>query len=158
METKRLIIRRFNSNDGEDLKEYAIYKESTGFDAWEKWPTDLEGCRGVAEFFAGSDNYWAVCRKSDGKMIGFISFNNINEDRHLDLGHGFILEHNQDGEDVEAMELMMQYAFENLDIVAVDTHNVMEWKDQVTPLFKLGLIEIEDRMQITRVEWCKRIF
>lgn len=157
MESKRLIIRRFTANDGEDLKEYAIYKESAGFDAWEKWPTDSDGCRDVAEFFAGSDNYWAVCRKTDGKMIGFISFNNVNEEKHLDLGHGFTLEHNQAGEDVEVMELMIQYAFENLDIVAVDTHNVMEWKEQVAPLFKLGFIEIEDRMQITRDEWRKRL-
>lgn len=156
METKRLIIRRFANNDGADLLEYVLYKESTGFERWEKWPTDSEGSRGVAEFFSGSDNYWAVCRESDGKMIGFISFNNVNEEKHLDLGHGFTLEYNQDGEDVEAIESMIQYAFDNLDIVAVDTHNVMEWKEQVAPLFKLGFIEIEDRMQITRDEWRKR--
>lgn len=65
------------------------------------------------------------------------------------------MEHNQDGEDVEALDSMIQYAFENLDIVAVDTHNVMEWKEQVAPLFKLGFIEVEDRMQITREEWRK---
>lgn len=157
METNRLIIRKFTSNDGEDLKEYAIYKESTGFDAWEKWPTDSDGCRGVAEFFAGSDKYWAVCRKSDGKMIGFISFNNVNEEKHLDLGHGFTLVHNHDGEDIEALEVMIQYAFDSLDIVAIDTHNAMEWKEQVAPLFKLGFKEIEDRMQIMKDEWYKRI-
>ncbi|WP_105616354.1 GNAT family N-acetyltransferase [Vallitalea okinawensis] len=157
METNRLSIRRFLPNDGEDLKEYTIYKESTGFDAWEKWPTDSEGCRSVAEFFAGNDKYWAVCRKVDGKMIGFISFNNINEDKHLDLGHGFTLAHNQDDEDIEALELMIQYAFNNFDIVAIDTHNVLEWKEQVAPLFKLGLKEIDDRMQITKEEWNKRI-
>jgi [ribosomal protein S5]-alanine N-acetyltransferase len=157
METKRLVIRKFRSNDGEDLKEYAIYKKSTGFESWENWPTDSEGCRGVADFFASNENYWVVCRKSDDKMIGFISFNNINEEKHLDLGHGFTLTHNQEGEDVEALEKMIQYAFDNLDIVAVDTHNVMEWKEQVSPLFKLGLKIIDDRMQITKEEWYKRI-
>lgn len=156
METKRLVIRRFTASDGKDLKEYAIYKESTGFDPWEKWPTDSAGCRGVAEFFAGSDKYWAVCRKNDGKMIGFISFNNINEEKHLDLGHGFTLAYNQDEEDVEAIETMIQYAFDNLDIAAVDTHNVIEWKEQVAPLFKLGLKKFDDRMQITKDEWYKR--
>ncbi|MCQ6557238.1 hypothetical protein NNL21_00830 [Paenibacillus mendelii] len=46
---------------------------------------------------------------------------------------------------------MIQYAFDNLDIVAVDTHNAKEWKVQVAPLYELGF------KQITKDEWGNRI-
>lgn len=152
-ETERLIIRRFEEKDSEDLREYAIYKTGTGFEAWESWPTDSASCLDLAKFFASSNNYWAVCRKSDSKTIGLISFNQIDEVNHLDMGHGFTLAYNQNGEDVEAMKVMIQYAFDELDIKAVDARNEIEWKEQVAPLFMLGFVQLEDRMQMTRELW-----
>ena len=52
-ETTRLIIRKFTPDDGEELREYAVYKQQTGFEAFNEWPTDLEGCQGLASYFAG---------------------------------------------------------------------------------------------------------
>lgn len=154
LETKNLIIRRFVKEDCSDLKEYAIYKTSTGYETWDSWPTDTAGCLEVVNFFSKSDNYWAVCRKLDQKVIGLISFNLIDEG-HLDLGHGFTMKYIKSGEDTEALERMISYAFQNLEIVAIDARNEKEWKEQIAPLFAIGLVELEDRMQITREQWEK---
>ncbi len=153
-ETERLIIRKFTADDGEGLREYALYKEGTGFEEWENWPTDLEGCNKLAEHLVETDKYWAVIRKSDSQFIGYISFNKVDDDKNLDLGHRFIPKYNEKEEAVEALEKMVQYAFDSLNIDAVDTRNPRKWKEQVAPLQKLDFTQVEeDRMQMTRKKW-----
>ena len=156
LETKRLCIRKFTPDDGEDLKEYAVYKQQTGFEAFNPWPTDSEGCKDLASYFSTTDNFWAVCRKSDNKLIGFIAFNEIDSEKHLDMGHGFTPQYNTDNMAEEAIESMMQYAFDTLDIVAIDARNEKEWTEQIAPLQSIGFQELDDRMQMTREAWEQR--
>lgn len=156
LETNRLFVRKFTPEDGEDLREYAVYKQQTGFEAFNPWPTDSEGCRGLAGYFAGTDNFWAVCRKTDGKLIGFVVFNGIDSEKHLDLGHGFTPQYNIGGLDKEAIESMMQYAFDTLDIEAIDARNEKAWTEQIAPLRQIGFRELDDRMQMTREDWQRR--
>ena len=61
-ETENLIIRRWKERDAEDLLQYTHYKTGTGYEAWENWPTDLEGCKKLAKYFASDEygNGWAV--------------------------------------------------------------------------------------------------
>ena len=54
-EAEHQIIRRWRESDAEDLRQYAIYKNGTGFEAWEQWPTEVEECRKCAAYFAKSD-------------------------------------------------------------------------------------------------------
>lgn len=158
VETEHFIIRAFTVDDGEDIREYAIYKQGTGFEAYNAWPIESEGCKGVANFFAGQHGkYWAVCRKYDGKVIGFVSYNGIDEEKCLDLGHGFTLKYNQNGEDVEALTVMIQYAFDTMDIYAIDARNEKEWIEQVSPLYKLKFVVLDDKMQITKSAWVNRM-
>lgn len=155
--TERLIIRRFQEEDCEDLRKYAIYKMKTGFEAFNPWPTDSSACQDVAKFFAASDHYWAIERKTDCRMIGFISFNQIDEEKHLDLGYGFTPLYTENNENVEALKTMIQYAFDSLPITAIDARNEHEWKEQVEPLFLLGFQPLEEnRMQMTRTIWDNR--
>ncbi|MCL2461992.1 MAG: GNAT family N-acetyltransferase [Defluviitaleaceae bacterium] len=154
-ETKNLIIRRWREEDAEDLRQYALYKTGTGFEAWEQWPTDLESCRKEAAFFAANGNGWAVERKSDSRMIGFVSFNEV-ADRLLDFGHGFTHPLTNTAETAEALEAMVQYAFDALDIDAVDARNEKAWTDNTAPLFALGFAELDDKMQMTREAWKTR--
>lgn len=153
-ETERLIIRRFQEEDSEDLRKYAVYKMKTGFEPFNSWPTDSSRCQDVARFFAASDHYWAVEHKTDHRMIGFISFNQIDAENHLDIGHGFTPIYTQCKENVEALKTMIQYAFDTFTIDAVDARNENEWKEQVEPLFLLGFQQLEEnRMQMTRTSW-----
>lgn len=74
-ETDRLIIRRFVREDWPDIQKLAIDKEPSQAAAWDRrWPTDEEGCKRATDFLA-RNNYWAVCLKDGGRVIGFVSYN-----------------------------------------------------------------------------------
>ena len=81
-ETERLIIRNFQSSDWNDIQVLAINKETSKFAKYDlTWPTSDEGCKKTAEFLSGTDFFWAVCLKEDGKLIGLIAFNRIDENQ-----------------------------------------------------------------------------
>ncbi|MCL1887830.1 MAG: hypothetical protein FWF96_03035, partial [Kiritimatiellaeota bacterium] len=135
---------------------YAVYKNGTGFEAWEKWPEDIAECEMTALFFATDKNGWAVERKADSRMIGFVSFNEV-KDRLLDFGHGFTHPLVEDATlKTEALEIMIQYAFDTLAIDAVDARNEKAWVENTAPLFALGFVELDDKMQMTRENWVAR--
>ncbi|MCL1909955.1 MAG: GNAT family N-acetyltransferase, partial [Kiritimatiellaeota bacterium] len=155
-ETENLVIRRWRKTDAEDLRRYAVYKNGTGFETWEQWPTEIVECEKCAAYFATQNNGWAVERKSDSRVIGFVSFNEV-KDRLLDFGHAFTHPLVEDiALKTEALAIMVQYAFYVLDIDAVDTRNEKAWTDNTAPLFALGFAELEDKMQITREKWIER--
>lgn len=154
-ETDNLIIRRFRENDGdtEDLRQYAVYKMSTGYEVWEQWPTEFEAVKAMMPGWATTEHGWAVERKEDSRVIGWISFNKI-ENRYVDMGHGFTqpLSKSND-EKAEALRVMIQYAFDLLDIDAVAAMNEKAWVDNTAPLFILGFSELSNMMLITREMW-----
>lgn len=155
-ETNRLYARKFITDDWGSVREYAVYKQQTGFEVFDLWPTDPEQCKGLTKYFANSDSFWAICRKSDDQLIGFVSFNEVDTEKHLDMGHGFIPQYTEEGMAEEAIESMMQYAFDTMSIVAIDARNEKEWVEQITPLKNIGFQELEDRMQFTRKCWEQR--
>ena len=93
----------------------------------------------MAEFLSGTDFFWAVCLKENEHLIGLIAFNSIDENRTLDLGHVFHTEYLRE-QDVmtEALRRMVQYAFDELEIDRITTHNASDWIGQIEPLYKLG--------------------
>jgi len=157
IETKRLVIRKFTKKNGKGLQEFAAYKESTEFEKFHQWPTDAKSCTNLAKHFSTLDSFKAVCRKDDGHCIGFVAFNGIDEDKCLDMGHGFTPQYSQNDEDIEALSAMIQYAFDTLDIEAVITRNEPEWDYQCAPIIKLGFVKFDDGMRMTRDMWmCKK--
>ena len=177
VETERLVIRAFVHEDWPAVLELA--KDISSSDAAKydhAWPTSEEGCKGAAGYFAKrKGSSWAVCLKADKKLIGYISFNDINEDKQLDFGHVFNRKLNRDDYDAEAIGRMMDHAFTHLDIESIDCKNAEEWTVQVAPLKKLGLTVIGRgkgsfhknpdgtpieftglRMGITKEEWQRR--
>ena len=177
-ETDRLIIRRFVHEDWAGVQELARDKESSEAAAWDhRWPTDEEGSKGATDFLA-SHNYWAVCLKDSKRVIGLISFNGIDDQKRLDLGHLFHTKFNSQDYDTEALRCMMDYAFTHLGVQSIHGDNAEEWTVQLAPLKKLGMTLLEPpaesrgkkssfrknpdgtpiefvgcRMQITREEW-----
>jgi RimJ/RimL family protein N-acetyltransferase len=177
-DTDRLIIRRFDHEDWPDVQKLAVDKEASEAAAWDhRWPTDEEGCKGATDFLAGHE-YWAVCLKDGDRLIGFVSFNSIDDDKRLDLGHLFHREFNSQDYDTEALRCMIDHAFTHLGVRAVYADNAEEWTAQLAPLKKLGMTVLEPppevrgekssfrkhpdgtpiefvgcRMQITREEW-----
>ncbi len=175
-ETERLIIRNFQFDDWKEIQGLANNKESSKFAKYDHaWPTSDDGCKKMVEFLSGTDSYWAVCLKEDGRLIGFIAFNQIDENRTLDFGHLFHTDYMSEEFTIEALQRMVQYAFDELEIDHIVTYNAADWKGQIEPLHKLGMrktgegaasfstnpdgtpIEfISHTLEITREEWGKK--
>lgn len=138
-ETNRLIIRHFFPEDTEAIQSLAINRQNSEMKNYDhQWPTDYEGCKGVAEWFSIQENMWAVCLKPELNIIGMISFNTVDELNQLDLGHVWHTNYQKDKLDSEALSLMTQYAFEKLNVDAVYANNPLECETQLAPLKDMG--------------------
>ena len=86
-ETSRLIIRRFYPEDTQGVYELAVNRNQSEMKYMDHpWPSDFEGCRAAAEWFASTDNMWAVCLKPDFNLIGLIVYNSMDENKQMGSG------------------------------------------------------------------------
>ena len=175
-ETERLIIRNFRFDDWKAIQVLAINKETSEFARYDvTWPTSDEGCKDAAKFLSATDAFWAVCLKEDGELIGLIAFNSIDKNRTLDIGHLFHTDYMSEEITTEALRRMVQYAFDELEVDRITTHNAADCKGQIEPLYRLGMRKTGEGMDpspantdgtpteinvctlgITREEWEKR--
>lgn len=140
-ETERLLIRNFRPDDWKQIQALATDKETSDGAKYDlTWPTSEDESFKMAEFLSGTDFFWAVCLKENEELIGLIAFNSIDENRTLDLGHVFHTDYMQE-QDVmtEALRRMVQYAFDELEIDRITTHNAVDWKGQIEPLYRIGM-------------------
>ncbi|NJD02326.1 MAG: GNAT family N-acetyltransferase [Ruminiclostridium sp.] len=144
METDRLIIRRFTVEDAEAVYELSNDRMNSSMKNFDhQWPTDMEGCKGAAAYFASEDIYYAVCLKPSMKLIGLIAYNSVDDIGVLDLGHVWHTVYQNNDLDAEALSLMTQYAFEKLGVNGVCAKNPLDCEEQIAPLKALGM-EITD--------------
>lgn len=143
-ETNRLIIRRFQPGDVQGLYVLANDKESSPLAVRDhKWPTDLDSCRKIAEYFSSDNSYWAVCIKPSYEIIGMITYNTVDENNMADLGHVWRMPYMCEDCDTEAISLMMQYAFEKLGVDGIFAYNPLDYEAQIYPLKQAGMEIVE---------------
>ena len=141
-ETRRLVVRRFTTQDGEGIQELAKDKESSDGAIYNHaWPTSEKGCRAMAKWCAGQTECFAVCLKTDGRLIGFIRFNGVDEQLRLDLGHMFHTRYRHDGYATEAIHYLVDVAFDKPEVQSIVARNAVDWPGQLTPLNDLGFLE-----------------
>jgi ribosomal-protein-alanine N-acetyltransferase len=140
-ETERLLIRNFRTDDWRQIQALAIDKEASDGAQYDlTWPTSDDESVKMAEFLAGTDFFWAVCLKENEDLIGLIAFNSIDENRTLDLGHVFQTNYMLEQHIItEAIRRMVQYAFDELEIDRITTHNAADWEVQIEPLYRIGM-------------------
>jgi len=153
--TERLIIRRFTLEDWAAIQELARDIDSHEAAKYDMpWPTSDEESKGMADYFSKRETSWAVCLKADKRLIGYISYNSIDDDKRLDLGYVFHSEFHCRDYDMEALRCMMDHAFAHLDIQSIYALDREEWTVQLAPLRKLGMKTIcPGKMEITKEEW-----
>ncbi len=172
-ETERLMIRNFRLDDWKSIQALAINKETSKFAKYDHaWDISDDGCKKAAEFLSGTDSFWAVCLKEDGRLIGLIAFNQIAENRTLDVGHLFHRDYMSEEFTTEALQRLVQCAFDELEIDRIVTCNAADWKGQIEPLYRLGMkktgegvgsfsqssdgrpvVFVTHVLEITRAEW-----
>jgi RimJ/RimL family protein N-acetyltransferase len=124
LETERLIIRNFQSSDWQSLHELIVQYQASEFAPYDQqWPTSQEDIRKITEYFAGGDNFMAICLKNTQQLIGFVSLNPEKGDveRQFNMGYVFNSDFHGQGYAIEACRAVLRRAFDQLQACRVVT-------------------------------------
>lgn len=129
METKRLIIRRFQIDDWHDLHEYLSDERVVKY---EPYPPQTEAqCQQVAEQRVESEDFWAVCLKDTRKLIGNVY---LAKQGHQNWEVGYVFNHafQNQGYATEAVKALLDALFCNEDAHRVfaecNPENTSSWR------------------------------
>ncbi len=157
IDTDRLTIRNFTSDDWQDLQEMAIHYQASEWAKYEDpWPTGTEEVKGMAKWFAGGDGYLAVCIKPTGKLIGLIAIERRQEQEEKvhNLGYVFHPGYSGQGYATEGCQAAMRFVFEQLGADAILTGTRLENTPSVRLLQRLGLEAIGNgEFHLSREAW-----
>lgn len=110
LETERLILRRYTSDDLNDLYEYLSDDEVVRFEPYKAM--SLEETKGNLEWRIGTDEMIAVELKSEHKMIGNIYLGK-REQSSLEIGYVFNRKYWGKGYAKEGCEAVIKRSFED---------------------------------------------
>lgn len=120
LETKRLILRSFRTHDLDDLYNYAHVE---GVGEWAGWSPhkSLQESREILDIFIKDKNNFALCYKSENQVIGSLGLTPFTgeEVRDLDgveIGYALAKDYWGQGLTTEAVEEVLTYLFDNLDL------------------------------------------
>jgi RimJ/RimL family protein N-acetyltransferase len=157
IETDRLTIRNFFSDDWQDLQEVAVeYQASESAKYEDPWPTSTEEVKGMAEWFAKGDDYLAVCLKATDKLIGLIAIERRKDQEGAvhNLGYVFHPGYHGHGYATEGCRAAMAYVFSQLAADGILTGTHPDNASSVRLLKKLGLRKVsEGEFAISKEEW-----
>jgi len=162
IETERLIIRHFTPADWKAVQALAIDKETHKRDPHDPpWPISDDEYKGFAEYLAKmTDKFFAVCLKRGQTLFGLLAFNGIDTNKQLELGYQMHLKYQDNEHDKEALESIIDFAFEHKDILSIKTRTNSEWTEQLAPLKSFGFTPIKDdpgNLGITKAVWVKKV-
>jgi RimJ/RimL family protein N-acetyltransferase len=160
IETKRITLRNFFPKDWQELRDIIVRYQESEFAKYDhKWLTDEEGIKKAVEWFSTGDSFLAVCLKSSGSLIGFISIDQQREQKEKthNLGYIFHPEYQGHGYAFEGCKTAIDFVFNQLSADKILTATHPSNKPSVTLLRKLGLKEIsQGEFMISKVEWQTR--
>lgn len=140
IETERIIIRKFQSDDWKDLQEIAVSNENSGFaDCDHKWPTDDGGVKSACEYISKVEQFWAVEAKDLHKVVCFININFVDDEQSFDIGHVINSKYVNDSYDYDALKAICNYGFLQLGAERIQGFWALHDKEKLAPLLKLGM-------------------
>lgn len=129
MNLDKLVIRRFESEDWQDLFDYLSDEQVIKFEPYDAF-TEKQ-CKQEASNRAVDPNFWAVCLESSNKVIGNIYF----ADKGFftwELGYVFNSAYHGQGYATKACKLVIQKAIDTCDVHRIgamcDPDNISSWK------------------------------
>ncbi len=131
-ETGRLILRRFKSEDWEDLYEYLSQESVVKYEPYGTFSE--EACKAEAVNRSGNEAFWAVCLKENNKLIGNIYFKQREPQqwKTWEIGYVFNPSYGGRGYATEASKRIMQYGFEQLGVHRIigrcNSENKASWR------------------------------
>lgn len=140
IETERLVLRKFQEEDWKDLQEISVSNANSEFgDCDEQWPTDDDGIKDMCGYLAEDNQFWAAEVKDLKKVVCFISFNGINENQSLNIGHVVNLKYLGNDYEYEALKALYNYGFLELGVQEISATWTLADKEKLAPLEKLGM-------------------
>ncbi len=123
--TERLMLRKLERADTEDMFEYASLPETTKFLTWEPHP-DINYTRKYLSFIGGQYKScqfydWAVCLKDSGKMIGTCGFTKLDAKNMCgEIGYVISPAYRGNGYAAEAARKVLEFGFEDLALQRIE--------------------------------------
>lgn len=142
METERLYIRRYTKEDFPGFCELIRDKMASLYAKYDHaFPTEDAALMEVLNFFAISDEFWALEEKSEHKIIGFVSLNYVDE-ASRNLGYCLHTHWHGKGYASEAARRIIRYAREELGLEKLVTGTAEENLPSVRLLERLGFTRL----------------
>jgi RimJ/RimL family protein N-acetyltransferase len=158
VETRRLVLRGFQSGDWPEVLGLAVdWKASPGPDS-DKLPVSEQECRKFTDFLMRSGNHYAMCLRSDNKVIGLLALNGLDKEERFDLGHIILSRYRDDDHDREALAAMVDLIFSTYGMFTITTHNAPDPR-QTAPLRSLGFADGDSEkgeLTINKRVWDRR--
>lgn len=132
LETRRLFLRRFQTEDWKDLHEYLSKDDVVKYEPYGVYTEDE--CKQEAIERSDNPSFWAVCLKESNKVIGNVYFQQQEPEEFLtwEIGYVFNPEYFGQGYATESCTVVMNYAFKELNarrIVAMcNPKNTASWR------------------------------
>lgn len=144
MESERLKIRRFKTEDESGFIELIRDKMSSKYAAYdEQYPTDEESIINILKYFVKTDGFYAIIKKDSQQLIGYIALNIVDE-RTRNIGFCLHTRYQGVGYATEAVSIMIEYA-KQLGISTLISGTALENKPSVNLLKRLHFTETGKR-------------
>ncbi|MBO5870768.1 MAG: GNAT family N-acetyltransferase [Clostridia bacterium] len=159
IETERLILRYIESEDADDMFEYASIPEVCEYLLWSPH-VNIEATKGYIEFLQkryvrGLFGDWAVVLKEENKMIGTCGYAHIDSRvNQCEIGYVLSPKYRNKGYMTEAVNAVLELTFEKLGMLNAKLRIIKQNYDSIRLAehigFKLDEI-IESEMEIKGV-------
>ncbi|MBE4704342.1 GNAT family N-acetyltransferase [Spiroplasma platyhelix] len=119
--SSRLILRALTLNDAESIFEYANNEAVAKYVFWEPHQTIEDSINFVSQINKSDELMWGIQLKDNPKIIGtcgFITYNSIT--KCLTIGYALNQNYWTKGYTKEALSMLIDYAFNNLDTIRIE--------------------------------------
>lgn len=145
IESERLLLRKLEMTDADDMFEYASETAVSRFMPWQAHQTTDDTREFISFIRQGyEDNKkltWAIELKSENKMIGTIDFVSWLQKRQR-AEVGYTLSHHYWGQGLmlEAAETLIDFGFKEMDLIKVEAPIMLDNTQSQRVAEKLGMI------------------
>lgn len=140
LETERLILRKIDLDDAEELYLYASDEEVTKSVTWETHSSLSDTVEFINSFLPQYDAPWGIELKENGQFIGTIHFV-WWEPKHNSAEIGYVLSREYWGTGImtEAAKSIITFGFESMDLVRIQARCFLENDGSERVMKKLGM-------------------
>ncbi|WP_373782338.1 GNAT family N-acetyltransferase, partial [Jeotgalibaca porci] len=145
LETERLILRKIAIDDAEDLFAYTSDEAVAKYVTWNAHQT-IQDTKDFIQFVlsryaSNSPAPWAIVYKETDKVIGTIDFVSWQEHHKVaEVGYALSKAYWSKGIMSEALEAVMKFGFEHLDLVRIQAFCMVENKGSARVMEKAGML------------------